>query len=447
MEKAFSVSELTRRIKTLLEREVGDVWVEGEISNFRNQASGHCYFTLKDSEAQISIVMFRGVASKQGFALRDGLQVKINGALSVYEARGQYQIVAKKILQAGLGDLQARFEELKRKLQAEGLFDPARKKPIPKHARTIGIVTSPTGAALQDIINITRRRFPGQHIIINPVKVQGPGSAQEIAAAIDEFNALDIVDVIIIARGGGSLEDLWAFNEEVVARALFRSGLPVVSGVGHEIDFTIADFVADLRAPTPSAAAEIVVPLAAEEIAGVKKCHAALTREVRNQIQHLKIRIERLGESYVFREPVRMIEQYQQRLDDYLLTLHRNVQAILERHRRNIGELREHLNRRSPAAALAGYRQRFVVAQMHLGKLKQQLILRKKSQLDTLKVKLILLSPQGALERGYSITRDATGHVIRSTLSVKSGQVLKTLLCDGTIESVVSQVPNSQKQS
>src|SRR5437868_2821968 len=266
--KIFTVSELTRNIRGTLETKFGAVWVQGEISNYKLHPSGHQYFTLKDQRAQISCVIWRDSMAPLRKPLADGAQVQVYGTVTVFEARGQYQLNVQILQPRGVGLLQAKFEALKRKLEAEGLFAPERKRPLPKFPRRIGIITSPSGAAIRDMLNVLRRRAPWLEILVNPVRVQGPGAAQEIAVAIREFatpnKAFAPVDLIVITRGGGSIEDLWEFNEEIVARAIFNSAVPIVSAIGHEIDFTICDFVADLRAPTPSAAAELIVPDMAE---------------------------------------------------------------------------------------------------------------------------------------------------------------------------------------
>ena len=256
----YKVSQLTSSIKVILEDSLSNILVEGEISNFRNPSSGHFYFTLKDEKSELKCVSFRSSNEKIKFDIKDGMRVICGGKISVYEKQGSYQLYVSKIEPKGVGALQLAFEQLKEKLFKEGLFDESRKRPIPKLPRRIGIVTSPTGAAIRDILNILKRRFSNIDVLISPVKVQGEGAGEEIAAAIEDLNALGVVDVIIVGRGGGSLEDLWAFNEEIVARAVYNSGVPVISAVGHEIDWLITDFVADLRAPTPSAAAELVVP-------------------------------------------------------------------------------------------------------------------------------------------------------------------------------------------
>src|SRR5713101_3440830 len=262
--KVLSVSELTRSIRGTLETKFGAVWVQGEVSNYKLHPSGHQYFTLKDARAQIACVIFRNTMAPLRQPLSDGAQVQVYGNISVFEARGQYQLSVQILQPRGLGLLQAKFEALKRKLDAEGLFDPARKRALPKFPRRIGIVTSPSGAAIRDMLNVLRRRAPWLQILINPVRVQGTGAAQEIAVAIRELTVPNVnwqpLDLIVVTRGGGSIEDLWEFNEEIVARAIFHSAVPIVSAVGHEIDFTISDFVADLRAPAPSAAAELIVP-------------------------------------------------------------------------------------------------------------------------------------------------------------------------------------------
>src|SRR3954469_5403375 len=273
--KVFTVGELTRQIRGALETRFGAVWVQGEVSNFRLQPSGHRYFTLKDQRAAISCVVFRNTLPPTAPPIADGAQVQVYGSVSVFEPRGQYQLNVQILQTRGAGLLQAKFEALKRKLEAQGLFDSARKRPLPKFPKRIGIVTSPSGAAIRDMLNVLRRRAPNVEILISPVRVQGIGASAEIATAIRELatpnRAWEPLDLIVIARGGGSIEDLWEFNEEIVARAIFHSALPVVSAVGHEIDFTIADFVADLRAPTPSAAAELIVPDATDLIRRVEE--------------------------------------------------------------------------------------------------------------------------------------------------------------------------------
>ncbi|MDK3159402.1 exodeoxyribonuclease VII large subunit [Kamptonema cortianum] len=435
--KAVTVSELTRSIKTLLEKNIGDVDVEGEISNFKSQSSGHLYFTLKDASAQIAAVMFRGAAAKLSFRPADGMKVRVSGDLSVYELRGQYQIIVRSLRESGVGELQRLFEELKARLQAEGLFDPARKRPVPAFPRAIGLVTSPTGAVLQDFIHVTRRRYPGQKIIVCPVKVQGVGAGDEVAGAIGEFNRMDQVDVIVVARGGGSLEDLWAFNEEAVARAVVASRIPVVSAVGHETDFTICDFAADLRAPTPSAAAEMIVPDAAGITGHVNHLSARMERRVMGILGMWRLRVKALGQHAVFREPSRLIGAYQQRVDDLGEALEANARTALRDRRDRVRLLRESLQLRSPAARLGKLRARLDMAAGMLPRHTQGKLRDWHTRVSTLSAKLGLLSPLNALSRGYALIHTGEGKLLRSVKQITPGQKIRTRLADGEFDSVV----------
>ncbi len=327
-ERIYTVGELTREIKEVLESSFPRIWVEGEISNFKRHSSGHLYFTLKDEKAQISCAMWRYRANDMLFRIEDGMQVLVQGDVQVYERGGIYQLIVYQLQPAGVGALQLAFEQLKKKLFAEGLFDEAHKQPIPIYPERIGVVTSPTGAAIRDIISVISRRFPGVELLIYPVKVQGDGAAEEIADAIRQFNEYGKVDVLIVGRGGGSLEDLWAFNEEIVARAIYHSRIPVISAVGHEVDFSIADFVADRRAATPSAAAEMVVR-DRKELRGILEYYREkLSQQLLNKIQSHRERIENLRQSYAFRRPEDVIYQKMQRLDE----LSRNMQTAVFHH-------------------------------------------------------------------------------------------------------------------
>lgn len=312
----YTVSELTRNIRIILEDSFPDIWVEGELSNLRTPSSGHIYFTLKDEYAQLPCVLFRMNANTIKFELENGLKVVLSGRITVYERSGQYQLNVENIEPKGLGALQLAFEQLKIKLAREGLFDPAHKRPLPFLPQRVGIVTSPTGAAIRDIMHVLNRRFSNLNIIINPVRVQGDGASREIAKAIEEFNQFTPpCDVLIVTRGGGSLEDLMPFNEEIVARAIYNSKIPVISAIGHEIDYTIADFVADVRAPTPSAAAETVV-LKKEDL--TKQLRISLERlhlAMRNELESLEDSVKSLASSYALRHPFNLIAQWQQRVD------------------------------------------------------------------------------------------------------------------------------------
>src|SRR5581483_1677226 len=336
--RIFSVSELTRSVRVCLENAIGEVWVQGEICNHRKQSSGHQYFGLKDERALLSCVLFYKNSLRQP-ALSDGMLVQARGDLTVYEARGQYQLVVNLVQAAGVGLLQAKFEALKRKLDAEGLFASERKKALPKFPRTIGIVTSPAGAAIRDMLNILARRAPWVRIVINPVRVQGAGAAAEMAVAVREFNEsaqLPPMDVIVVCRGGGSAEDLWEFNEEILARAIFASRIPVVSAVGHEIDFTISDFVADLRAPTPSAAAELIVPEAADLQRRFAQFSMRIQRELTNCLAKWKSDLAALARSPLFREPRKLLAESSQRIDSAEEFLHRFVRDALGTHRQHV---------------------------------------------------------------------------------------------------------------
>jgi len=442
--QVLSVSELTHRVKDLLEERFPSVWVEGEISNVRSPSSGHVYFTLKDAGAQLAVVLFRGVAAKVGFKLKDGLQVITFGDLGVYEKSGQYQLVARQLLPKGFGALQLAFEELKQRLAKEGLFDSSRKRPIPALPQQMGLITSPTGAAIRDFLNIINRRFPNVHIVIHPVRVQGEGAAAEIAAAVDDFNALHVsgclpLDVLIVTRGGGSLEDLWAFNEEVLARALARYQIPTISAVGHEVDFTIADFVADLRAPTPSAAAELVVKAKEEFQHRMEQYQVRLQSDLRLRLAAARQSLSDLASNYVFRRPTEIIREYQQQVDDSGHRLTRATCAILAGQRSRLATASGRFTLLSPAALLANGRQRISSNQQSLRTAWAYRLQEAGHRLAQASAKLELLSPNATLQRGYSITLvPGTGEIVRSVTRVKPGTKISTKVLDGAFDSVVS---------
>lgn len=413
--KIYRVTELTRLIKTALEDEIGEVWVEGEVSNVRRPASGHWYFTVKDENAQLSAVMFHNNQREAHCELKEGIKVRLFGLISVYEKSGQYQIIVRIIEPAGIGALQAAFEALKKKLAGEGLFDPARKKPIPMLPQHIGIVTSPTGAAIHDILNVISRRFSNLHIVLFPVRVQGEGAAAEIAAAIDFFNSAGRMDVLIVGRGGGSLEDLWCFNEEITARAVARSSIPVISAVGHETDFTICDFVADLRAATPSAAAELVIGRKTDFEANLAFFTRRLTRTVREYTQNLKTRLAAAKKSYVFREPGNIAKQTRERLSHIYRRLEYGLRGLLREKQQMADE--------------------FNLRLIHAIKALTQL---RKTDLKRFKAQLQSISPMAVLERGYSITYRQNGYILRSAAQTRAGERLTTRLAAGLIESEVT---------
>jgi exodeoxyribonuclease VII large subunit len=386
------------------------------VSNFRPAASGHIYFTLKDEGSQIPVAYFKG--SQRGFrlALKDGMKVRVYGDVTLYLERGQHQLIARMIEEAGKGDLQKAFEELKEKLNREGLFDAARKRPLPFLPRHIGIVTSPTGAAIQDMLNILQRRYANLHIVVAPVRVQGDGAAAEIARAIDLLNTRADLDVLIIGRGGGSIEDLWAFNEEVVARAIARSRLPVISAVGHDIDFTISDFVADLRAPTPSAAAELVVRPKADLEELLRGLGRRLNQTLERQALQFRNRLIRAAHSYVFREPGHLLRQHRQSIQHARLRL---VSALRG----------EYVERQQRVDEAHGAMLNVVKSATRENKLR----------LERLAAQLRALGPQAVLERGYSITRTTDGRVVTKANEVKEGQEVETLLAEGSITSTVKK--------
>jgi exodeoxyribonuclease VII large subunit len=439
--KVFTVAELTRTIRSLLEARVGNVWVQGEVSNYKKHPSGHHYFTLKDSRAAISCVIFRSAMISLRQPLADGAQVQVYGNLTVFEARGQYQLSVEVVQPRGLGLLQAKFEALKRKLEAEGLFDPARKKTLPEFPRRIGIITSPSGAAIRDILNVLRRRARQIEILINPVRVQGTGAAAEIATAINELSSpSDIwppLDVVIVARGGGSIEDLWEFNEEIVARAIASSLIPIVSAVGHEIDFTIADFVADLRAPTPSAAAELIVPDVAELERRIGELENCLHRCLRTFVAREQTRLRLFSQRALSSELLRRVRDGQQTLDWTRENLLRNAQQFLGNARNGIAERWMSLRRHDPTREIAARRDRFADVARRLissGPASARSI---RQQFERAEKILAVLGPDVTLRRGYSITRGVNGRVVRSSRELKAGDALRTELADGSVDSAV----------
>ncbi len=417
--KALSVTQLVRKMKRAVEAEVGRLWIEGEVSNLTKQGSGHWYFSLKDEGSQIQCAMFHARNREGSEALENGAKVRVFAEATVYEARGQLQVIVEKAERSGLGDLQARFEALKRKLHAEGLFDASRKKALPVFPRVIGIVTSPTGAAIQDILNILKRRAPWVQPVLFPVRVQGRGAEREIAQAIAKLNTPERYgyprcDVLIVGRGGGSLEDLWCFNEEVVARAIAASSLPIISAVGHEIDFTIADFAADLRAPTPSAAAEIAVPDLAELRGILLNLRNRITRSLRHLMREPSQKLDSLRNDLVEAAEAALLGR-QQLLHQYGIR-HRALHPanILERRIEKLGSLRKQWQN-----------------------LASQSISRDVEKLKRLETMLRTLGPESAFQRGFSITLNEDGSILRSVKAAKPGQILRTKLIDGEIVSSV----------
>jgi exodeoxyribonuclease VII large subunit len=387
----------------ILEETFPEVWVEGEISNFTKHTSGHMYFSLKDSNAVLNCVLFRSVNQTLKFEIEDGMHVICFGRVSVYDKRGQHQLYIDKLEPKGIGALQIAFEQLKNRLQKEGLFDESRKKPIPYLPTRIGVVTSPTGAAIRDILNVVKRRFQNIEVILNPVRVQGDSAKEEIARAIREFNEFNKkmvkekrIDVLIVGRGGGSLEDLWPFNEEIVARAISASSIPIISAVGHEVDWTISDFVADKRAPTPSVAAELVIPRKEDLVVRMEELTNRLDNLIIDKITFLETELKTLKESYILKQPINVIEQYQQRVDDLISNIELRAAHILDL---------------------------------------------KKASFSTVYGKLDMLSPFKVLSRGYSITTHLTsGKILKDVKSLKRGDRVSTRLNKGSFISEVKKI-------
>jgi len=392
--KIYTVSELTREIRLSLENAFTSVWVEGEVSNFLRHTSGHCYLSIKDAESVLSCVIFKTKADTLSFQIQNGMHLICFGRVSVYDKRGQYQLYIDQAEPKGVGALQVAFEQLKNKLFKEGLFAKEHKRPLPILPRRIGVVTSPTGAAIRDILNVINRRFPDMHVILFPAKVQGADAAQQVAEGIETFNKLKQVDVIIVGRGGGSLEDLWAFNEEIVARAIYNSSIPIISAVGHEIDYTISDFVADLRAPTPSAAAEIVAGRKEDFIKTIEDFRGRLKQALVSEKDFMQQKLDAIKHRYAFKQPQVLIQQNFQRVDDLSKALKQGIEHLQEKESVKITHLTEKLN---------------------------------------------ALSPTAILERGYSITtRVSDGRNIKNAKDAKQGDIIKTRLAKGEITSKVT---------
>jgi exodeoxyribonuclease VII large subunit len=398
--RVFTVSEITRQIKQALENGFPDVWIEGEISNLKRHDSGHLYFSLKDGEAQIGCVMWRGRNAALFFSPRDGMQALVRGSVAVYERQGRYQLDVAWMRPSGVGSLAAAFDALKRRLFDEGLFDSERKKPLPDFPERIAVVTSPTGAVIRDMLNVLGRRFPSVEVILYPVRVQGGGAAEDLADAVRDINRHEAADVIVLARGGGSLEDLWAFNEEILARAIFDSAIPVVSAVGHEVDFTIADFVADLRAPTPSAAAELLVPDRIELGGRIQTLARRMAGALAERIARERIRVQTFLKGRTLSNPDDWINQRRMRVDEASRNLRTFYGFIAERAR-----------------------------------------LRWK----TMDARLFALDPQTVLRRGYSITRRVSdGRILISAADLRGSEAVTIRFAEGAAAGTIAAVIENQ---
>jgi exodeoxyribonuclease VII large subunit len=434
----LTVSQLNRQSKELLETYLHNVQVSGEISNLSRPASGHWYFTLKDQRAQVRCAMFKSRTQYLKFVPKDGEQVLINATVGLYEARGDYQLIVNGMQSAGEGALKLAFEQLKTKLYQEGLFSPDHKKPLPKHPRHLGVVTSPTGAAIKDVLSVLKRRFPNLPISIYPTQVQGAAAAAQIAQAIERANRDKICDVLIVCRGGGSLEDLWSFNEEVVARAIFNSQIPIISAVGHEVDVSISDYTADLRAATPSAAAELVSPDRFEWLGRFEQLERSLVRIVQNRLSQQRFQLVQLVKR--LRHPKDKLQENMQRLDMAQMRLHNSMQRQLASQQTHLTSLSHRLNSNKPDKQLAHLRQTVQQLQQRMEHSLQLQLQEFKNRLARQAEVLNAVSPLSTLSRGYAIVSNEFGEAVKSSQQVKVGDTVNAQLHQGSISCSISQI-------
>lgn len=440
--RVWIVRDLVAAVRTRLEREYSDVWVEGEISNFRAHDSGHLYFTLKDQNSQIRAVMFRSQARLLRFRPEDGMQVVLRGRVTVFEGRGELQLSTEYLEPKGAGALQIAFEQLKAKLESEGLFDASRKKPIPLLPRCIGIVTSPQAAALRDILNILRRRHHSASILIYPSQVQGEGAATDVSNGVKYFNRLKSVDVIIVARGGGSAEDLAAFNHEGLARVIAGSNIPIISAIGHETDFTIVDFVADLRAPTPSAAAELVIRSRQEIEEQGEALRLRLARAMRYRLLMAKQTLTEAAQQGAFARMMEGINLRQQRLDDLGFRLEKAERKLIERHRRKWEQVSAVIRHYDARRVLAGMRRDLASHAIAITSAMHTLLLRRRSRIEQIEHQLKALSPVAILERGYALVFDSAGKLVKNSAQVDAGDEISARLAHGSLTAKVEKKTN-----
>ena len=438
----LTVSQLTRKIRNLIEYRVGEVWVEGEISNLRKQASGHQYFTLKDQGSQLSCVLFRGNVAKLNVDLEDGQEIQLFGDVTVYEPRGNYQLIVRQAQLKGLGALQAKFEALKDKLNVEGLFDTERKQPIPTFPNTICIITSPSGAAIRDILSVLKRRAPWVKIILYPVLVQGNNAANEIAKAIHNIENWTqegkiSIDTVLLTRGGGSLEDLWPFNEEKTARAISSLSLPLVSAIGHEIDYTISDFTADMRAPTPSVAAELIAPDSQEIRNQLHSINKSLSYRITDTLDRWKERLDYLGTNTLINEPQRILADLDQSIDLKTDSLKSALVNSLREKKDSMNALGSRISMCHPAKQLETVLGQFKILDNRLQNATQSFINRSNERCEKAAVAIKVLGPDSVLDRGFSLTQDKDGTLITSIKNINSGDKLETRVSDGIINTTV----------
>ena len=442
--RVFTVRDLVATVRTALERQYTDIWIGGEISNYRPADSGHLYFTLKDGEAQLRVVMFRTQARLLRFRPDNGMEVVARGRVTIYESRGELQLIAEYLEPKGAGALQIAFEQLKAKLAAEGLFDPSRKKPIPVLPRSIGVVTSPRGAAVHDMLNVLRRRHATARLLIYPAQVQGESAASEVAAGIRYFNKSRKVDVIVIARGGGSIEDLAAFNHEGLARTIAASQLPIISAIGHETDFTIADFVSDLRAPTPSAAAEMVISARQQLEQQIGSLLRRLEHGIRYRLMLHRRRFQELGEHRAVMRISDAIRGRQQRLDDLSGRLLMSQRELVQRHRRRLELTAIRLRHHDLRRVFVSVQKDLQALSTQLPRTMKTLIFSRRARWEHLSARLEGLSPLKILERGYSVVFDSAGKLVTDARQVSVAEELKVHLARGTLDTrVVKATPKN----
>ena len=446
--KPLTVTELTFAIKSLLEPNFRAVMVRGEISNFKLQSSGHLYFSLKDAGAQISAALFKGNASQLSRMPKDGDQVIATGELSIYAPRGNYQLIVREVQFLGVGELLLKFHQLKEALQRRGWFDSQRKKPLPKLPKRIGVVTSPTGAVIQDILHVFTRRFAGFQVVLNPVKVQGEGSAQEIAQAIDDFNRYQLADVLIVGRGGGSMEDLWAFNEEIVAKAIFESKIPIISAVGHETDVTIADWVADVRAPTPSAAAEIAIAEKANLLKFLAGAESVCFQRMSQQILATKQKLRSLQKHPLLSSPYALFASSMQRLDDLQNDLSLAVASKLQQKKTALQSYAKQLALLEPSQRIKEWRQRMYSYPEGMLLAMRHLVEQKKERLKRLVDHLRGVHPKHLLKQGYAILfSENSDSIILSSREINPQQTICALLHDGKISAKVETIDHDSRNA
>lgn len=438
--KIFSISELNGIVRGLLETRLADIWIRGEITNLARPASGHWYFTLKDDTAQIRCAMFRNRNRKLRFTPDNGIKVQARGRVSLYEPRGDYQFIVEECEPAGKGELQRAFEQLKQRLWNEGLFEEQYKKPLPSFPKTVGIITSPTGAAIRDILNVLKRRFPILNIIIYPVPVQGIEAVPQIVKMIKYADSRPECDVLLLSRGGGSIEDLWAFNDEAVARAIFACETPVITGVGHEIDFTIADFVSDLRAPTPSAAAELITPLKEELQEKLNHIIEILKSNQSKYLNQATEKLQWLKKTLNFYHPQAKIQRQIQQIDTLQLRLANRIPAVIQKNQNRIIIAQHMLNQYAPLQKLAELKRKCAHLHQAQVKLIQTHIDSYQQKLKNVHGRLILLSPKATLERGYTIIYDhSSGRVIKSIEELRPGKKISGDVLNGKFTATIEE--------